>query len=476
MDKKILIVSVIFILLDGLTSLALDSDREGGDIVTCSNNPEASRYNGVFSLDYIFSHDYYSNKPLYEKYKGYEFAENKSCEEHVDQIQKKISALYPKLGAGLKLFRNSFKSGDGPKSIWFPATRGSLVVIRPEEQLKKLPENCKAENITRIFQRQPFGDRVKYLWDADNYNKIANENPLQCSYLQIHEWLRDFVKNTDRVNDITMFLHSEYFIKTGKKEAIHNELYKLGTFIDIPGCQTGQCLSAVPSGQETTHKVEFLMESYIDMISVLIQNEQKKTPTSNTFYEEFRDRILTLNDKINHMLKIPEQLEALKTKKDFFNNPDYYDLCFHSSWYNKMQTIQRACDIGEAKLDNILSDFMKSILRNSTDVQNSLSEIKNYIASITDKQKREYALKQLNKLEHHVFDVEFNNYIRTMSLEVKTVDCRRAFQKISLVTMKHCILGQNFELLSNFKTLLKDKREASSNMVEGILSETKNYK
>jgi len=114
--------------------------------------------------------------------------------------------------------------------MWIPVQKGKLIDI-PDEQIEgDLPKNCKISTITQVVIRSRNKSTITYEIDEENF-KILSEKPLQCSYFLLHEWLRDMVLDSERINSIVRYLHSYKFLTDSTKE-VKNELYKRGFFID----------------------------------------------------------------------------------------------------------------------------------------------------------------------------------------------------------------------------------------------------
>ncbi|HEX4926262.1 MAG TPA: hypothetical protein VFV50_19365, partial [Bdellovibrionales bacterium] len=178
----------------------------GGDAVVCRPSSQ-NKFNGYYALDYLAK--YQSNLDAVPA---------ASIEQALNRIEAGLHAKLPELWPSFREFRNNvFNTRDFTrKHIWEEAAFG-LVDLKDEALVERLPENCRAGDKIAVVQaviRQPPSVaglpeyKVKYKFVPQVTEALRRQNPVQLSFLIVHEWLWDFSKNVDRNRVINYLLHS----------------------------------------------------------------------------------------------------------------------------------------------------------------------------------------------------------------------------------------------------------------------------
>lgn len=201
------------------SALVINGDgRGGGDVVSCSNDPQTSCYSGLYNLDYLLTRKDDFNENPEEKFK---FAQN--VNEIVGTIAKKLNDVSPAASKSLKDFMatvevENWSQNDNPNAIyrvWVPAPR--LLDYTDEDFITDVPKNCYKtsgeRNISQIILREDVNSTVIYHYNRQLFTELKG-SPLQLSYLLVHEWLRDFTVHATVIQKVNAYLHSTNFFQS----------------------------------------------------------------------------------------------------------------------------------------------------------------------------------------------------------------------------------------------------------------------
>lgn len=178
----------------------------GGDAIVCRSSKQ-NNFAGYYSLDYL------------AKYQtDLEIIQAKSFDQALDRIEKGLKEKLPELAKNFREYRqNLFNKTDfTKKQIWEESPFG-LVDLKDEALVDLLPENCTESGKAYVIQaaiRQPPAIsglpeyKVKYKFVSKVIEELKKQNPVQLSFLVLHEWLWDFSKNVERNRKINYWLHS----------------------------------------------------------------------------------------------------------------------------------------------------------------------------------------------------------------------------------------------------------------------------
>lgn len=178
----------------------------GGDAVFCKPS-SANSFNGYYSLDYLsfFSPDA-------------QIVPAETVDQSLSRIEKLLTQKLPTLAQDFKSFRADVfnQTNLGRPHIWEVAPFG-LIDLKDEALVTLLPENCRSGDKVNIVQaviRQPPQvsglppTKLLFKFVPQVVNDLKANNPVQLSYLIVHEWLWSFSDNVQRNRRITNWLHS----------------------------------------------------------------------------------------------------------------------------------------------------------------------------------------------------------------------------------------------------------------------------
>jgi len=225
-------MSLILCLLTGPFAHAGWYVGNGGDAIFCK--PSAlNQLHGYYSIDYLLTLASASGPDG--------IARPSSWDDSSKRILKILEDKVPGLAGSFKDFsRLVYNKSFAEKRVWEPAAFG-LTDLNDERITARLPENCKTDGTFKIIQaviRQFEGfsgtrpGQYVYKFVPDLLNEMNEQNPVQLSFLMVHEWLWDVSSNVDRNRRINRFLHSQA-IESMAAEEVTATLTGMG--LQIPG-------------------------------------------------------------------------------------------------------------------------------------------------------------------------------------------------------------------------------------------------
>ncbi|HUP57891.1 MAG TPA: hypothetical protein VM598_10595 [Bdellovibrionota bacterium] len=189
----------------------------GGDLIMCTrstNNP----FEGTLALDYVLT---YQRTPL---------AQVRSLEESLARIEKRLEEKVPGLLESFRKFRASLWNETDPTQnfMWTPVVSG-LVNVRDEDipSAERVPENCRRgleiPLMQAVIRQDPVvsGSHtlVNHKYMKEKVLEVAAANPIQISFLLVHEWLWNLSDNVNRNRMVDRFLHSTEIDRMSQAEA-----------------------------------------------------------------------------------------------------------------------------------------------------------------------------------------------------------------------------------------------------------------
>lgn len=207
-------------------------DAGGGDTVVCRSSP-LNFLEGNYNLDFVLTIEDLKNGDL-------DIVPVESWEESKDRIYFELLPKIPALAASFKDFSYGLQRPLGENSsppqstnrLWLPAKLWALKdegVGRPN-----IPYNCyhpfsipAQEPWVQTVIRTPKSGYILYQYYKPLFDELYKSTPLQFSFLVVHEWLRDHVKDPKAIRRINRFLHSvDSELMTGSE--VLAELHRLG--------------------------------------------------------------------------------------------------------------------------------------------------------------------------------------------------------------------------------------------------------
>ncbi len=179
----------------------------GGDAVLCRKSA-GSVFDGYYSLDFLAQYDP-TSLPVAMA----------TLDASLDRIERGLKAKLPALLLSFQEFRLTLFNDRNMtlERIWERAPFG-LVDLKDEELVTLLPANCVSGDKAQISQaviRQPPSvsglppGKILYRFVPTVVDQLAQSNPVQLSFLLVHEWLWDFSSNVARNRRINYWLHSD---------------------------------------------------------------------------------------------------------------------------------------------------------------------------------------------------------------------------------------------------------------------------
>ncbi len=226
----------------------------GGDAVLC-RTVETNPFSGYYSLDYL------------AQYQGEnELITVNSLEDSLVRIENQLQKNIPELYESFKLFHsNLFNVADASQiHLWERAPFG-LVDLKDEKLLTAIPENCldsgrlsvvqAAIRVSPLVSGRPLGYYL-YKYVPEVVVKLQQTNPLQVSFLIVHEWLWQYSDSVDRNRRVNYWLHSKVFQSNSRAESLK---YLEGVGFVVPTLQPPffSPASCVPDDEEYQHLIKF---------------------------------------------------------------------------------------------------------------------------------------------------------------------------------------------------------------------------
>lgn len=299
-----------FVLILGMlmvSSIAIANERgNGGDSVVCNGN--------LYTLDSV----------LMSQHNHYEIISASTYKESLQKITDRLMRTLPDMGEKLKEFVGNYHSKGNPREgvFWLA---GTLKEVQDENTFIEIPKNCSQNPIQTVVRVS--GSILRYYYDPKIIEALA-DNQDQLSWLLIHEWLRDFVEDSDQIRFLNSYLHSEEFFKSDEIE-VNNSLKSLG--IGSPGLIATKhhkivgiidsISSIMPELQKETNRLILELKKSNDMFKSEIEHESYKKNIKELWRTEYflADALFVLNNldtsskklkpEINRVVKEIEKLK-----------------------------------------------------------------------------------------------------------------------------------------------------------------------
>lgn len=172
----------------------------GGDIIECLVNGKKT----YRTLDSVVM----ETQPFFSRVEG------RNSEKALEDIIEKFNKTMPRMALKLSKFLESFENkvdGDS-KVFWIDA---KLYDVQDENLYVRIPDHCSEELIQAVvLVKKPF---KRYYYDSEALKLIEDEGD-ELSWLIIHEWLRDFIDDSDVIRVVNSFIHSGEFLRKSESE------------------------------------------------------------------------------------------------------------------------------------------------------------------------------------------------------------------------------------------------------------------
>lgn len=198
--KKLIFSSIFLMSFQFSFAGGLDVGN-GGNVVQCAAK---SKY---LSLDYLLTKD------SHEKY--VKVVPAKNLNQSFQRILNLILQKLPKLHESFREFVEMVDNRDESKKyVWEVATYDLEMIQELDVQL---PLMCRSNRgntdiLQAIIRKKPNSTgQIIFEYDEKILLKLKKEDPLQLSFLLVHEWLWNFVNEIEQLRKINYFLHSSLF-------------------------------------------------------------------------------------------------------------------------------------------------------------------------------------------------------------------------------------------------------------------------
>jgi len=210
-------------------------EGSGGDAYHCDKFKGEYSKNGYYSFDFIQKNIFLSGnidnlrntgEKLPDSYKlklwndiGRKKLNIKSCDDYLKRILNKLYQINPVMGAGFESFIKSVNGKRGKKydfRTWVSKEQASKVNKnwKVDDEVRgenfKDPIGCETEQFV-IRYKSKKDKSIIYEVNDDVLNKLK-ENPLQCSYALVHEWVRDFSNDVPEIYQLVDNYHTGAFL------------------------------------------------------------------------------------------------------------------------------------------------------------------------------------------------------------------------------------------------------------------------
>lgn len=177
----------------------------GGDAVICNGRPH--------TLDSVIM--------MEERY--FDITREERYEVSIAKIKNHLNNTLPLMGQTLGNFLQNFKAkGNVEEGVFW--VKGRLKNIADENLYIEIPSHCENEaKQVVVLVKSPF---KRYYYDANLIEELS-QNGDELSWLLIHEWLRNYVDDSDVIRIINAYLHSEQFLNSNEEE-VQETIERLG--------------------------------------------------------------------------------------------------------------------------------------------------------------------------------------------------------------------------------------------------------
>ncbi len=185
-------VSIIGTLFFSLQAFGLGGEvGNGGDVIECAGRPMGEPP-GLYTLDYLLAPPQAALAAV-----------------PLEKIQSLLLRLYPPLGRHLKEFVRLIENTDATEMYVWSANPFGLVDIDDEAVIAILPPECGSGPTKRwqqVVVQQEVGQKRLLTYDSKLFARLRLD-PVQYSYLIIHEWLWSMSKSATQVRMANQVFH-----------------------------------------------------------------------------------------------------------------------------------------------------------------------------------------------------------------------------------------------------------------------------
>lgn len=193
--------------------------RNGGDIIQCGNSAAFK------TLDYVMAHHVFR--------RTFSLAKVETDKSSMRQIGRAIKAKLPELSGSFDEFvAHLDNETDFSKPYVWDSAFFELNDI-PDEQVERLPWACQYRHsfvvIQAVIRHETTypGSTRKFVRFQYDQTTVPALEPLQKSFLWVHEWLWGVSSDAEVVRRVNYYLHSTAFLRHSSAQA-RRQLLKFG--------------------------------------------------------------------------------------------------------------------------------------------------------------------------------------------------------------------------------------------------------
>ena len=255
-------------------SAKTDGTRGGGNAIRCDDGK-------LYAWDFI-------NAKLDNVQIDTEFQKAPTAKEILEKISTRLPQISLQLAFTLDDFRkfNSDLFSKDSNRIWIKG-HNPLIAVGDEDRTR-IPKSCVANAGAdfKLYQavirtQNGAGGKIRYEYDPDLIAELERTNPLQLSFLYVHEWLRDFLDDSNSITIANQFIHSPQ-LATNDQGHSHQIFKELGMsfHLRLPfgkyRLASGKAFSAPPEvsyglasdGKSYVYKIRLPLHSKIEILDV----------------------------------------------------------------------------------------------------------------------------------------------------------------------------------------------------------------
>lgn len=192
--------------------------NDGGDGVVCAPS-KANPLNGTYALDYLVFAQASVPAPVAAT----------SYRDSLFRIRQNIARKVPELAASFDQFTTDILNTDVTRpNVWEPAP---YALIELDDQALgltvRIPDNCRKNGNLAIVQavvrqrpRTSSTGRIIFKYMPTVFTALEKQDPLQLSFLLVHEWLWSFPGSVDRNRRLNWYFHSPEFDSASRVEVL----------------------------------------------------------------------------------------------------------------------------------------------------------------------------------------------------------------------------------------------------------------
>lgn len=210
--------------------------ENGGDFLRC-RGAGGSNFTGEFALDYVVTYDTHLGT-------GQDPTET-NFDALTARTTRILEAKLPELAASWRSYLSLLQNTDDAQARVWRASGSGLADLPDEALVRKIDDNCKVQkdgklvpDLNQMVRRSYYVDggglKIFYEYDQSTFDDARANNALQLSYLVVHEWLWDFVREPNANRWVNHLLHTQR-VEAMTAAAVRDFLRSYGVTTDEAG-------------------------------------------------------------------------------------------------------------------------------------------------------------------------------------------------------------------------------------------------